>query len=614
MRKVALQWRFEEKQRGWERDLCGLLLDFLEQDQESSYPKVTGAAGPLRINLTTRPKNKRAAPGLVLVSSVERQPTNENDDSIADVDELRLSALARAHRSANGHRSDALPRCSPKPKKPLPPKASESEGKKPNILVIMGDDIGWYNPSIYHRGDMGYWTPNIDRIGKEGAMFTCWYGQQSCTAGRAAFITGQSPIRTGLTKVGLPGADVGLQAEDPTIAEILRNLGYATGQFGKNHLGDKDEFLPSNHGFDEFFGNLYHLNAEEEPENPDYPKNPEFRKRFGPRGVLKATADGKIEDTGPLTRKRMETVDEEFLAATLDFIDRQHKAGKPFFCWFNSTRMHVFTHLKKESEGKTGLGIYPDGMVEHDGHVGQLLKKLEDLGILDDTIVVYTTDNGAEVMSWPDGGTTPYRGEKATGFEGAFRVPALIRWPGVIKPGIVISDFFAHEDFLPTFAAAAGEPDIVAKCAKGYSAGNKTFKVHLDGYNLIPFFKGEEKESPRKDFLYWSDDGDLLAVRVDQWKMAFKEQEHTGLDVWKREFTNLRVPNIYNLRADPFERGPESFEYGRWMADRAFLIVPSQAVVGKWLESFKEYPIRQKPASFNLDAVMEKLTAPPGGK
>ena len=417
-----------------------------------------------------------------------------------------------------------------------------------------------------------------------------------------------------MTKVGLPGADVGLHAEDPTIAEILKNLGYATGQFGKNHLGDKDEFLPSRHGFDEFFGNLYHLNAEEEPENPDYPKNPEFRKKFGPRGVMKATADGKIEDTGPLTRKRMETVDEEFLAATLDFIDRQHKAGKPFFCWFNSTRMHVFTHLKKESEGKTGLGIYPDGMVEHDGHVGQLLKKLEDLGILDNTIVVYTTDNGAEVMSWPDGGTTPYRGEKATGFEGAFRVPALIRWPGVITPGIVISDFFAHEDFLPTFAAAAGEPDILAKCAKGYTAGNKTFKVHLDGNNLIPFFKGEEKESPRKDFLYWSDDGDLLAVRVHQWKMAFKEQEHTGLDVWKREFTNLRVPNLYSLRADPFERGPESFEYGRWMVDRAFLIVPTQAVVSNWLESFKEYPIRQKPASFNLDGVMEKLSAPAAGK
>jgi arylsulfatase A-like enzyme len=488
----------------------------------------------------------------------------------------------------------------------------QSEGKKPNILVIMGDDIGWYNPSIYHRGDMGYWTPNIDRIGKEGAMFTCWYGQQSCTAGRAAFITGQSPIRTGLTKVGLPGADLGLRPEDPTIAEILKNLGYATGQFGKNHLGDKDEFVPTNHGFDEFFGNLYHLNAEEEPENPDYPKSPEFRKRFGPRGVLKATADGKIEDTGPLSKKRMETVDEEFLAAALDFIDRQHKANKPFFCWFNSTRMHVNTHLKKESEGKTGLGLYADGMVEHDGHVGQILKKLDDLGIVDNTIVIYTTDNGAEVMTWPDGGTTPYRGEKATNFEGGFRVPALIRWPGVVKPGIVISDFFAHEDFLPTFAAAAGEPDIVAKCAKGYHAGNKTFKVHLDGYNLIPYFKGEENESPRKEFFYWSDDGDLMALRYQNWKITFKIQEHEGFEVWTKEFTNLRVPNLYNIRSDPFERGPESMEYEKWKFDHAFLLVPAQAMAAEWLSTFKEFPPRQKPARFNLDDVMEKLTAPAG--
>jgi arylsulfatase A-like enzyme len=484
----------------------------------------------------------------------------------------------------------------------------QSEGKKPNILVIMGDDIGWYNPSIYHRGDMGYWTPNIDRIGKEGAMFTCWYGQQSCTAGRAAFITGQSPIRTGLTKVGLPGADLGLRPEDPTIAEILKNLGYATGQFGKNHLGDKDEFVPTNHGFDEFFGNLYHLNAEEEPENPDYPKSPEFRKRFGPRGVLKATADGKIEDTGPLSKKRMETVDEEFLAAALDFIDRQHKANKPFFCWFNSTRMHVNTHLKKESEGKTGLGLYADGMVEHDGHVGQILKKLDDLGIVDNTIVIYTTDNGAEVMTWPDGGTTPYRGEKATNFEGGFRVPALIRWPGVVKPGIVISDFFAHEDFLPTFAAAAGEPDIVAKCAKGYHAGNKTFKVHLDGYNLIPYFKGEENESPRKEFFYWSDDGDLMALRYQNWKITFKIQEHEGFEVWTKEFTNLRVPTIYNIRSDPFERGPESMEYERWKFDHAFLLVPAQAMAAEWLSTFKEFPPRQKPARFNLDEVMQKMS------
>jgi len=495
---------------------------------------------------------------------------------------------------------------------------AEAQQKKPNILIIWGDDIGWFNPSCYNSGIMGYQTPNIDRIAKEGARFTDWYGQQSCTAGRAAFLTGQSPIRTGLTKVGLPGADLGLQKEDPTVAEFLKHLGYATGQFGKNHVGDRDEMLPTVHGFDEFFGNLYHLNAEEEPENPDYPKNPEFKKKFGPRGVLKCKAnpDGTqtIEDTGPLTRKRMETVDEEFLAASLDFIDRQHRANKPFFCWFNSTRMHIFTHLKKESEGKTGLGLYPDGMVEHDGMVGQLLKKLDDLKIADNTIVVYSTDNGAEVMSWPDGGSTPFKGEKATNWEGAFRVPMCIRWPGVIKPGTIVNDICAHEDLIPTFAAAAGEPALVEKVKKGYAAGGKNFKVHLDGDNLIPFLKGEVKESPRKEFLYWSDDGELMALRVNQWKVAFKEQESTGFNVWKRQFTNLRAPNIYNLRSDPFERGPESFEYTRWMADRTFLIVPAQAIAGQWLSSFKEFPIRQKPASFNLDEVMRKLSETQGGK
>jgi arylsulfatase len=492
---------------------------------------------------------------------------------------------------------------------------AQGQAKKPNILVIWGDDIGWNNPSIYHRGDMGYWTPNIDRVGKEGAMFTCWYGQQSCTAGRAAFITGQSPIRTGLTKVGLPGADIGLSDKDPTIAEMLKPLGYATGQFGKNHLGDKDEFLPTKHGFDEFFGNLYHLNAEEEPENVDYPKNPEFKKKFGPRGVLKCTADGKIQDTGPLTKKRMETVDEEFLAGALDFIDRQQKADKPFFVWFNATRMHVFTHLKEESQGKTGLGLYPDGMVEHDGTVGHLLKKLDDLGITENTIVVYGTDNGAEVMSWPDGGATPYRGEKATNWEGGYRTPCLIRWPGVIKPGTIINDMCAHEDFLPTFCAAAGDPDVVAKCAKGYTVGGKTFKVHLDGYNLMPFFKGEVKEPPRHEFLYWSDDGDLFAVRINEWKISFIEQYHTGLDVWRKGFEHLRIPNLYNLKADPFERGTESVAYGwNYFAPRSFVIAPAQAVVGKWLETFKEYPIRQKPASFNLDEVMRKISEPQGGK
>ncbi len=487
-----------------------------------------------------------------------------------------------------------------------------AQEKKPNILVIMGDDIGWFNPSCYNSGMMGYRTPNIDRIANEGARFTDWYGQQSCTAGRAAFITGQSPIRTGLTKVGLPGADIGLDAKDLCVAEVLKQLGYATGQFGKNHLGDKDEFLPTRHGFDEFFGNLYHLNAEEEPENPDYPKNPAFKKKYGPRGVIHSFADGRVEDTGPLTKKRMETVDDEFLAAATDFIDRQAKANKPFFCYFNSTRMHLFTHLKPESDGKTGLGIAADGMVEHDGTVGALLKKLDDLGIANNTIVVYTSDNGAEVFTFPDGGTTPFKGEKATNWEGGFRVPTLIRWPGVIKPGTVINDTCAHEDLLPTFAAAGGEPDVVKKCLTGYQASGKSFKVHLDGYNLVPFFKGDVKESPRKEFLYWSDDGDLMAIRYDQWKASFLEQNaeispQLPVGVWQSQFTKLRLPNLYNLRSDPFERGPKSIYYADWMVRRAFVQVPMQMFAAQWLASFKEFPPRQKPASFNLDEVMQKM-------
>jgi arylsulfatase len=506
---------------------------------------------------------------------------------------------------------------------------AQAQARKPNILMIMGDDIGWYNPSCYHRGDMGYWTPNIDRIAREGAMFTCWYGQQSCTAGRAAFITGQSPIRTGLTKVGLPGADIGLQPQDPSVGDFMKNFGYATAQFGKNHLGDLNKFLPTVHGFDEFFGNLYHLNAEEEPENPDYPKDPRFRQKFGPRGVMHCYATDtddavvdptygkvgkqKIENTGPLTVKRMETIDDEFTDAALGWMEKQVKAGKPFFCYYNSTRMHIFTHLKKESQGKTGLGIYPDGMVEHDAHVGQLLKKLDDLGVASNTIVIYTTDNGAEVMSWPDGGSTPYRGEKATHAEGGFRVPMCIRWPGVIKPGTTYNQFFSHEDLIPTFAAAAGEPDLVDKVMKGYRCGDKTFKVHLDGHNLMPFFKGEVTESPRKDFLYWSDDGDLFGIRVQNWKITFVENNHTGLDIWEKEFERLRVPNMYNLHADPFERGDTSFLYKDWKAHRAFLLVPAQAIVSRWLESFKEFPIRQKPASFNLDEVMRKLSEKHGG-
>ena len=501
--------------------------------------------------------------------------------------------------------------------------ASGTAGRKPNILMIMADDIGWFNVSAYNHGMMGYRTPNIDRIAKEGAMFTDWYGEQSCTAGRAAFITGQSPIRTGLTKVGVPGAEVGLHAGDMSVAEALKPLGYATGQFGKNHLGDRNEYLPTVHGFDEFFGNLYHLNAEEEPENVDYPKNPRFRAKFGPRGVLKCKASDRddptvdptygrvgkqtIENTGPLNTKRMETVDEEFLDAALDFIDRQQKANTPWFCYFNPTRMHVWTHLKPASQGKTGLGIYPDGMLELDGYVGQLLKKLDELGIADNTIVVFTSDNGAEVVTWPDGGSTPFRGEKATNWEGGYRVPMVIRWPGTIKPGSVYNEMFAHYDLIPTFAAAGGDPDIVAKCRNGAQIGGKTFKVHLDGYNLIPFFKGDAKESPRKDFIYWNDDGQLVAIRVDNWKSVFLAQNNKGIGVWQGQFTNLRVPKLFNVRTDPFERGDESIEYDKWNVQRAFVQVPMQALAAKWLESFKEFPVRQKPASFNLDAVMEKL-------
>ncbi|NEW97133.1 arylsulfatase [Rhodopseudomonas sp. BR0G17] len=493
---------------------------------------------------------------------------------------------------------------------PAPSTASGGTGK-PNILLIRGDDIGWFNVSAYNMGIMGYRTPNIDRIGREGAVFTDWYGQQSCTAGRAAFITGQTPVRTGLTKVGLPGAELGLGPLDPSVADVLKTYGYASGQFGKNHLGDRDEHLPTAHGFDEFFGNLYHLNAEEEPENPDYPKHPSFVKKFGPRGVIKSSADGKIENTGPLNTKRMETIDEEFLGAAKDFIN--HRANKPWFCYFNSTRMQVFTHLKKESQGKTGKGIYPDGMVETDGHVGELLKLVDDLGVADNTIVVYTTDNGAEVFTWPDGGATPFKGEKATNWEGGSRVPCLIKWPGVIKPGTIINDICVHEDFIPTFAAANGDVDLVERTKKGTPLNGKQFKVHFDGFNLLPFLKGEAKESPRSEFLYWSDDGDLMALRVRDWKIAFTEQNtelspQTPISVWQGQFTKLRVPNIYNLRADPFERATTSLLYGDWQVHHAFLAVPAQAVVARYIESFKEFPPRAKAASFTVSDVMEKLT------
>ena len=487
---------------------------------------------------------------------------------------------------------------------------AQAQQKKPNILIIWGDDIGYWNVSAYNQGMMGYKTPNIDRIAKEGALFTDSYGQQSCTAGRAAFITGQTPFRTGLLKVGLPGAKEGLQKEDPTLADLLKQQGYMTGQFGKNHLGDRDEHLPTAHGFDEFFGSLYHLNAEDEPEHPDYPKNPEFRKKFGTRGVIHtwANPDGtqKIESTGPLTKKRMETFDEEIAKGATDYLQRAKKADKPFFLWVNFTRMHVWTRLKKESDGKTGLGLYPDGMVEHDALVGEVLKALDELGLADNTIVMYSTDNGAEVFTWPDGGQTPFRGEKATNFEGGYRVPTVVRWPGVIKPGTVFNDIVAHEDWIPTLLAAAGEPAVKDKLLKGYEANGKTFKVHLDGYNQMEYFAGKAP-SARKEFFYFNDDGSLVALRYNQWKVVFAEQRAHGGDVWQEPFVTLRIPKLYNIRSDPFESADHSMDYWRWRAEHMFMLVPAQAFVGQFLATFKEFPPRQKVGSFSLDNVLQSL-------
>jgi len=480
--------------------------------------------------------------------------------------------------------------------------------EKPNILVIFGDDVGWFNTSTYNQGIMKYRTPNIDRIADDGVKFTDAYAQQSSTAGRAAFITGQCPFRTGLLKVGLPGAKEGLQKEDPTIAELLKPLGYTTGQFGKNHLGDLDEHLPTNHGFDEFFGNLYHLNAEEEPEHPDYPKDPKFKEKFGPRGVIHSYAGGPIKDTGPLTRKRMETVDGEFLDATMKFMDKANKEGKPFFIWFNSTRMHIWTRLQEKSKGATGQGIYADGMVEHDGHVGKLLDKLDELGITKDTIVVYSTDNGAEVLSWPDGGTTPFRGEKNTTWEGGFRAPMIVRWPGKIKPGQISNEIISLEDWLPTLVAAAGEPNIKEKLLKGHKAGDRTYKVHIDGYNFLPYLTGKEEKGPRKDMFYFTDDGSFSALRYGDWKLLFRIQEAHSLDVWAKPFTNLRIPRVFNLRQDPFERADhDAIDYERWLINHMFVLVPAQQIVANFLKTFKEFPPRQKPGSFSVDKVLEVL-------
>lgn len=491
---------------------------------------------------------------------------------------------------------------------------SVSAQNKPNILIIWGDDIGYWNISAYNQGMMGYKTPNIDRIAREGALFTDWYGQQSCTAGRASFITGQVGFRTGMLKVGLPGAKEGLQARDVTIAELLKAQGYKTGQFGKNHLGDADSTLPTAHGFDEFYGSLYHLNAEQEPENPDYFKNPEMRKKYGTRGVLHSWAnpDGtqKIDLTGPLNIERMKTVDEEFTREALRFMADSKKEGKPFFLWWNSTRMHIWTHLKAASEGKTGLGIYPDGMVEHDAMVGQILDKLKELGLEENTIVMYSTDNGAEKMSWPDGGTSPFRGEKNTNWEGGYRVPCAIRWPGVIKPGTISNDIFAHEDMLPTLLAAAGVGDAKEQLLKGMKVGSKTFKVHLDGYNITDTLAGKTP-SPRHEFFYFNDDGSLVGLRYDQWKLVFAEQRAHGFDVWQEPFVELRIPKIFNLRSDPFETGDhEGMDYLHWRADRTFLLVPAQEYVGKFLATFKEFPPSQKPGSFSIDEALEKLQEP----
>jgi arylsulfatase len=470
---------------------------------------------------------------------------------------------------------------------------------KPNILIIWGDDIGQYNISAYNMGVMGYRTPNIDRIANEGMIFTDSYGDQSCTAGRAAFLTGQHPMRTGLTKVGLPGAKEGLQKEDPTIAELLKPHGYVTGQFGKNHLGDLDEHLPTNHGFDEFFGNLYHLNAEEEPEHEDYPKDAAFAKRFGPRGVIHSYADGKVEDTGALTRKRMETVDEEFLAASLKFIDKAHKDGKPFFVWFNSTRMHVFTRLKPASQGVTGQGLYADGMAEHDGHVGQLLDKLDDLGIADNTIVMYSTDNGAELLLWPDGGYIPFRGEKNSNWEGGYRVPMMVRWPAKIKADQISNEVISHLDWLPTLLAAAGDPDVKKKLKSGMRAGDTSYKVHLDGYNFLPYFTGKEQKGRRNEFIYSSDTGDIVGIRSGDYKVVFKEQRAHGAETWIDPWISLRAPKLFNLRQDPFERmDHESENYYQWWAEHMFLFAPAMMEVAQFKATFKDFPQRQKPGAF----------------
>lgn len=496
--------------------------------------------------------------------------------------------------------------------------AAAAQTKKPNIIIIWGDDIGQTNISAYSMGVMGYKTPNIDRVAKAGVLFTDYYAEQSCTAGRASFITGQCGLRTGLTKVGLPGATVGLQPEDVTIAELLKAQGYATGQFGKNHLGDRDEFLPTNHGFDEFYGSLYHLNAEEEPELRDYPTEadfPNFRKNYAPRGIIHswANADGtqKIEAVGPLTKKRMETVDDEFASMGAAFLEKEVKEGKPVFLWVNFTHMHFRTHAKPESQGQSGrwMSEYADAMIDHDKNVGTVLDMIKKLGIEDNTIIMYSTDNGPHQNSWPDAGTTPFRSEKNTNWEGAYRVPAMVSWPGHIPAGTVSNDMISHLDWMPTLLAAAGVPDVKEKLEAGYAVGNKTYKVHLDGYNMLPLLTGETTKDPRESFLYFNDDAQLTALRYDNWKFVFMEQRAQGtLKIWAEPFVSLRLPKIFNLRTDPYERADvTSNTYYDWLLDHAFMLVPAQVYVGTFIATFKDFPPRQKAASFNLDEVLKKM-------
>ena len=513
---------------------------------------------------------------------------------------------------------------------------AQAQNKKPNVLVIWGDDIGTENISYYNRGMMGYQTPNIDRIAREGVFFTDYYGQQSCTAGRAAFISGSVPVRSGMTKVGIPGAAEGWQKTDCTMATVMKSLGYATGQFGKNHQGDRNEHLPTLHGFDEFLGNLYHLNAEEEPENEDYPgdmvlaNGQTFLQNFGPRGVMKCKATnvddptvdprfgrvGKqtIEDTGPLTKKRMETIDEETLAAAMDFIKRQHEAGKPFFCWWNGTRMHFRTHVKPEHRHK-GNDEYTDGMMEHDMQVGELLKLLDELGIADNTIVQYSTDNGPHYNTWPDAGTTPFRNEKNSNWEGAYRVPCYIKWPGHIPAGKVLNGIVAHEDWLPTFAAAGGDDKIKEKLANGVDLNGRHYKNHVDGYNIFDYITGKSDATPRHEFMYVNDDGQIVAIRYDAWKAVFLENRGMAFEVWREPFTELRVPLLFNLRRDPFEKAQHNATiYNDWFLSRVFVLGPMQKLAANFLMTMKEYPPSQTPGSFNLDKVQKQIEASMGGK